>query len=72
MKKLSYFFLRLPQSKQTTNKMRMSIGLAVVALLLTLALGKVAIPVLDPEAGAQEYMIGAGKADVTGPAAEGK
>jgi hypothetical protein len=42
----------------------------VIALLVTLVLGKVAIPVTGQDAGAQEYMIGAGKGDVTGPAAE--
>ena len=44
---------------------------ALVVLVLTLALGKVAIPVTDQSAGSQEYMVGVGKSDVTGPAAEG-
>lgn len=43
----------------------------LVAFLLALALGKVAIPVTEQDAGSQEYMVGVGKADVTGPAAEG-
>lgn len=42
----------------------------LVALLLTLALGKVSIPVTNQDAEAQEYMVGVGKGDVTGPAAE--
>jgi neutral ceramidase len=49
---------------------RVRAQVALLALLLSLALGKVAIPVTEQDAGSQEYMVGVGKADVTGPAAE--
>lgn len=45
--------------------------LALIALFFTLALCRTDIHVTDGSPAAQEYLVGVGKADVTGPAAEG-